>query len=156
MGADRGLHASLNWRIISMTRLLRILAMAAAAGSLLFVNSTTAQKTAFAGKTARTQIMQGPELESAKDNWAIIRWRSNNPGGSDEHFGVVHYGINPKELSQTAKSHIRLNPTHTYTDFRVFVDGLKPGTTYYYTVDSQQANGRSDGVKSSVKKFTTP
>jgi hypothetical protein len=49
-------------------------------------------------------------LESAQDTWAIISWTSNNPGGSDEHFGVVHYGTDAKDLSQTAKSHIRLNP----------------------------------------------
>ena len=35
-----------------------------------------------------------------------------------------------------AKSHIRLNMPHPNTIFRVRVDGLKPGTTYYYTVDS--------------------
>jgi hypothetical protein len=94
-------------------------------------------------------------LELANDNSAIIRWRSNNPGGSDEHFGVVHYGTNPKVLSQTAKSHIRLNQNHSYTIFRVRVEGLTPWTTYYYTVDSMEANGTSDGVKSAVKHFTT-
>lgn len=138
-----------------MTRLLLILAITAAGGSLLFTNSTAAQITARAIKAARVQITQGPELESAKDNWAIITWRSNNPGGSDEHFGVVHYGTSLKDLSQTAKSHIRLNPNHSYTVFRVFVDGLKPQTTYYYTVGSMQANGSSDGVKSAVNHFTT-
>ena len=80
---------------------------------------------------------------------------SNNPGGSDEHYGVVHYGANPKELSQTAKSHIRLNRNHSYTIFRVRVEGLTPRTTYYYTVDSMGANGVSDGVKSAVEHFTT-
>jgi len=139
-----------------MTKLLRRLATTVAAGSLLFANSSAAQITASAAKAARIKITQGPELESAKDNWAIIRWRSNNPGGSDEHFGVVHYGTNPRDLSQTAKSHIRLNPNHSYTVFRVLVDGLKPRTTYYYTVDSMQANGGSDGVKSTVNHFTTP
>jgi hypothetical protein len=34
--------------------------------------------------------------------------------------------------------------------------GLKPQTTYYYAVDSMQATGHSDGVKSPVKSFTTP
>jgi Purple acid Phosphatase, N-terminal domain len=97
----------------------------------------------------------GPELESADDNSAIIRWRSNNPGGADEHYGVVHYGTNPKELSQTAKSHIRLNQKHSYTVFRVRVDGLAPRTTYYYTVDSMEANGSGDGVKGPVEQFTT-
>jgi Purple acid Phosphatase, N-terminal domain len=138
-----------------MTKLLRILAMTGAAGFLLLTNSTVAQTTAPAGKAAHVQITQGPELESTKDDWAIITWRSNNPGGSDEHFGVVHYGTNLKDLSQTAKSHIRLNPNHSYTVFRVLVSGLKPQTTYYYTVDSMQANGSSDGVKSTVNHFTT-
>jgi hypothetical protein len=36
------------------------------------------------------------------------------------------------------------------------MDGLKPGTTYYYTVDSMEPNGKSDRVKSTVKRFTTP
>jgi hypothetical protein len=115
----------------------------------------TAEELPPAAKAARVRIMQGPELESADDNSAIIRWRSNNPGGSDEHYGVVHYGTNPRELSQTAKSHIRLNRNHAYTIFRVRVDGLAPRTTYYYTVDSMEANGRGDGVKSAVKQFTT-
>src|SRR5260221_4124992 len=154
MGADGGLHAA-QLEDMAMTRLLRLGAMAAAAGSLIVANGVTAQTTAPAMKVARVQITQGPELESTKDNWAIITWRSNNPGGSDEHYGVVHYGTSPTELSQTAKSHIRLNPNHSYTVFRVLVPGLTPQTTYYYTVDSMQANGSSDGVKSTVNHFTT-
>jgi hypothetical protein len=38
----------------------------------------------------------------------------------------------------------------------VRVEGLQPKSTYYYTVDSVQASGKSDGVKSPVRKFTTP
>jgi phosphodiesterase/alkaline phosphatase D-like protein len=91
-----------------------------------------------------------------RNNTAIIRWTSNNPGGSDEHFGVVHFGTDAGQLSQMAKSHIRLNQNHSYTVFRVRVDGLKPQTTYYYTVDSMQATGKSDGVKSSVHQFANP
>src|SRR2546430_12575553 len=30
-----------------------------------------------------------------------------------------------------------------------------PRTTYYYTVDSMEASGKGDGVKSTVKHFTT-
>ncbi|HUY86623.1 MAG TPA: fibronectin type III domain-containing protein [Acidimicrobiales bacterium] len=87
---------------------------------------------------------------------AIITWTSNNPGGTDEHFGVVHYGTDPEHLNLIAKSHIRLNQNHTDTVFRVRVDGLKPRTTYYYTVDSMQGDGKSDQVKSPVSHFTTP
>jgi hypothetical protein len=138
------------------------LATASAAVGLLLSNSIAAQSNAYspkelapAAKAAGVRITRGPQLESADETSAIIRWRSNNPGGTDEHYGIVHYGTNPKELNQTAKSHIRLNQTHSYTVFRVRVDGLAPRTTYYYTVDSMEANGRSDGVKSALKRFTT-
>jgi hypothetical protein len=75
--------------------------------------------------------------------------------GTDEHWGVVHYGKEPQNLNQTAKSPIRLNKGHPDTVFRVRVSNLNPGTTYYYTVDSMEATGRSDAVKSPVKSFTT-
>ena len=140
--------------------------LAAAVGSLLFSNLIAAQVGPYAPKeipspapiATHVRITQGPELELAyaSDNSAIIRWTSDNPGGSDEHFGVVHYGTNPKELSQTAQSHIRLNRNHSYTIFRVRVDGLQPKTTYYYTVDSTQATGKSDGVQSPVRRFSMP
>jgi phosphodiesterase/alkaline phosphatase D-like protein len=68
----------------------------------------------------------------------------------------VHYGTDPKNLSQTAKSHIRLNQGHSYTVFRVRVDDLQPRTTYYYKVDSMDSRGTSDGVTSPIKAFTTP
>jgi phosphodiesterase/alkaline phosphatase D-like protein len=109
-----------------------------------------------AKRAASVPIIQGPSLESVRDNEAIITWTSNNPGGTDEHFGVVHYGTDPEHLTQTAKSHIRLNQNHSYTVFRVRVDGLKPQTTYYYTVDSMQATGQSDGVKSKLAHFANP
>jgi len=105
---------------------------------------------------ASVHITAGPEIESVKDGLAIIRWTSNNPGGSDEHFGVVHYGTDAAHPEQMAKSHIRLNQNHSYTVFRVRVDGLKPHTTYYYSVGSMQGNGTLDRVHSSVYHFTTP
>ena len=123
--------------------------------SLFFSIPTFAQLVAPAGRAVRVQITQGPELELARSNWAIIRWTSNNPRGTDDHWGVVHYGTDPRNLSQMAKSHIRLNQSHTDTIFRVRVLGLNPGTTYYYRVDSMQATGQSDGVKSPVKRFST-
>ena len=74
--------------------------------------------------------------------------------GPDEHFGLVHYGTDPEHLNQTAKCHIRLNQTHPYTVFRVRLEGIKPETTYYYTVDSMAATGELDGVKSTVYHFS--
>ena len=139
-----------------MKRLLLRLAIAAAAGSLLFSNLTIAQKSPTTPKAARVQITQGPEIEMSKVHLTIVRWTSNNPGGSPVHYGIVHYGTDPKNLSQTAKNPIRLNPYHSDTIFRVRLDDLKPATTYYYTVASAEANGKDDGTKSTVKRFTTP
>jgi phosphodiesterase/alkaline phosphatase D-like protein len=107
-----------------------------------------------ARKAGRVQITEGPALELFRNNEAIIRWTSNNPGGSDEHYGLVKYGTDPHNLNLTAKGHIRLNQTHPYTVFRVRLEDIKAGTTYYYTVDSMAATGELDGVKSSVYHFS--
>ena len=109
-----------------------------------------------AKRAARVRITKGPEIESVRPNSAIIRWTSNNPGGTDEHYAFVRYGTDPNHLTQTAKGHIRLNRGHTYTVFRVRVENLSPGTTYYYVVDSMEADGRLDGAKSPVCQFRTP
>jgi Purple acid Phosphatase, N-terminal domain len=139
-----------------MNRVLLKLATMSAVGCLLSSGPMTAQVSPTSQKAGRVQIIQGPELESAKEHLTIIRWTSNNPGGSPVHYGIVHYGTDPKDLSQTAKSPIRLNLYHPSTVFRVRMDDLKPGTTYYYTVASMEANGADDGTKSTIKQFTTP
>jgi phosphodiesterase/alkaline phosphatase D-like protein len=140
----------------SMNRLLLTLAITTTVGSLLAANPAAAQVLPPAKRAERVEITKGPELELATDSLSIIRWTTNNPGGSDVHNGIVHYGTDPKDLSQTAKNPIRLNQGHQYTMFRVRMQGLKPRTTYYYTVTSEDSTGKSDGVKSSVNKFTTP
>ena len=142
--------------ICSMNRLLMNLAITAAVGSLFSSSPIVAQNPPPAPKAAHVEITKAPELEIALDNLAIIRWTTNNPGGDDDHLAVVHYGTDPNELSQTAKSPIRLNQTHPETIFRARLNHLKPETTYYYTVTSMGADGQSDGVESTVSKFTTP
>src|SRR6202049_5061583 len=139
-----------------MNKLLLKLAIVAAAGCLLSSNVTLAQVSPTTQKAARVRITQGPALELANEHLTIIRWTTKSPGGSPVHYGVVHYGLDPKNLSQTAKSPIRLNPDHPSTIFRVRLNGLKPGTTYYYTVGSMEATGTDDGTKGVVKQFTTP
>jgi phosphodiesterase/alkaline phosphatase D-like protein len=135
---------SLFWRIAIMVIV----------GSLLYSTPGLSQVSPTTEKSARVRITQGPEIER-NDFVVIIRWTSNNPGGTPEHYGVVHYGTNPKELSQTAKNPIRLNPGHSDTVFRVRIDDLKPRTTYYYRVEAMESNGKDDGFKSEVKQFTT-
>ena len=136
-----------------MNKLLLKLAITAAAGSLLFSNPMSAQVSPTTPKTGRVRIIKGPEIELAKEHLTIIRWTTNNPGGSPVHYGIVQYGTDPKNLSQTAKNPIRLNPGHSSTVFRVRMDDLKPGITYYYTVSSMEANETSDRVKSPVHHF---
>ena len=133
-----------------MKRVLVICVISVLSGSL------SAQVSPTIPKAARVRIIQGPKIELAKEHLTIINWTTNNPGGSPVHYGIVHYGKDPNSLIETAKSPIRLNPDHSSTVFRVRLDNLKPQTTYYYTVGSMQATGKSDGVKGSVNHFTTP
>jgi hypothetical protein len=139
-----------------MNRLLLKLAIIAAAASLLFFNPIGAQILPPQKRAEHVEITKGPELEIAFDDTAIVRWSTANPRGDDEHYGVVHYGTDPEDLSQTAKGHIRLNRTHPETIFRVRMVDLKPQTTYYYKVSSMGSDGEGDGVESPVSKFTTP
>ena len=139
-----------------MNKLFIKLAIFAAAGCLLSSNPMLGQVSPTTPKATRVHITKGPEIEMAKEFLTIIRWATNNPGGSPGHYGVVHYGTDPKKLSETTKSPIRLNPDHRSTVFRVRLDNLKLGTTYYYMVGSVEANGTDDGAKSAVKQFTTP
>jgi hypothetical protein len=133
-----------------MNEVLLTLSIMVLSGSLLAQESPTTTK------AARVQIIEGPEIALAKDWFTVIRWTTNNPGGSPVHYGIVHYGTGPKDLSQTAKNPIRLNPYHSSTVFRVHLYNLRPRTTYYYRVDSMEANGKRDGVTSPVNNFTTP
>jgi phosphodiesterase/alkaline phosphatase D-like protein len=141
---------------MTMNRLLLTLATVTTVASVLSINTTAAQVLPPLKKADRVEITKGPELESATNYLTIIRWTTGNPGGSDVHYGIVHYGTDPKDLSQTAKSPLRVNQGHPSTIFRVRMEGLKPRTTYYYRVTSEESNGKSDGVESPVNQFTTP
>jgi len=100
-------------------------------------------------------LVAGPELEAASDTVAIIRWTTANPGGTDLHFGIVHYGTDAMNLTKIAKSPNRRNRSHPDMIFRVRIDGLNSHTTYYYKVESAGSTGASDGVPSPVRTFKT-
>jgi Purple acid Phosphatase, N-terminal domain len=139
-----------------MTRHFAKLAIVALVGGILSSSPAVAQILPPAKQAEHVKIIKGPALEIALDSLAIVRWTSTNPGGDDDHFAIAHFGTDPSDLSQTAKSHIRLNRSHPETIFRVRISGLKPQTTYYYWVTSMGGDGKSDGVKSAVNRFTTP
>src|SRR5438105_14522194 len=139
-----------------MNKLLAKLAITAAASSLLSFNPIVAQILPPQKQAEHVEITKGPELESAVSYMAIVRWTTTNPRGDDEHYGVVNYGTDPEDLSQTAKGHIRLNRAHPDTTFRVPLVDLKPQPTSYYKVSSMGEDGESDGVEGPLSHFTTP
>ena len=165
MGAARGLHAhfpsySEEYELNDsargpMNRLPLKLALSIVVATAFYSMPAAAQVAPSTEKAASVKIIKEPEIERADSYLTIVRWTTNNPGGSPEHYGVVHYGTSPEDLSQTAKSPIRLNPSHSDTVFRVRIEGLQPETTYYYKVDSMEASGKGDGVTSEVKTFKT-
>ena len=138
-----------------MTRLNRLrltIAISPIAMSLVFVQP----RLAFAGESSSTsQASATPVIESVSDTLAFIRWTTQNPGGTILHYAVVRYGKDPNNLNLTAQSPTRINAGHSEMVFRVRVGNLKPGTTYYYKVSSEQAGGISDPVTSVVNQFTT-
>jgi Purple acid Phosphatase, N-terminal domain len=134
---------------MTMNKVLLTLSIMVLSGSL------PAQESPITPRAERVEISDGPEVPLVGGYLTVIRWTVNNPGGLPVHYGVVHYGTDPRNLNQTAQNPIRLNPYHPSTVFRVNLYDLPPKTTYYYTVESMDSKGRSDGVKSPIKAFTT-
>ena len=122
---------------------------------MILSGSLLAQESPITPRAERVQISEGPEVPLVGGYLTVIRWTVNNPGGLPVHYGVVHYGSDPNNLSQTTKNSIRLNPNHSSTVFRVNLYDLPPKTTYYYTVESIDSIGKSDEVTSEVNTFTT-
>src|ERR1700741_1318474 len=134
---------------MSMNKAFLALSIMVLSGRLL------AQESPVTARAERVRISEGPEVPLVGGYLTVIRWTVNNPGGFPVHYGIVHYGTNPKHLTQTAKNPIRLNPYHSSTVFRVNLYNLPPKTTYYYTVESTDSSGRGAGIPSSIKTFTT-
>jgi hypothetical protein len=129
-----------------MTRSFPSFGITLAALSLLFP----------AAPGAAGNIIDGPTVERSTANSAIISWTAKNPEGTDLHYAVAHYGTSSQNLAEIAKSPNRRNRSHAEMTFRVLLQDLKPGTTYFYWVESLQADGNSDGGRSGVSRFTTP
>src|ERR1700704_4255386 len=137
-----------------MSRLLSV-AITVWVSILTFSTQTVSQQPPAGKKVASMRIIEGPTLESATHNSAIIRWKTNTGSSLIEH-SVVHYGTDPKDLSKKAESLNRWNRNLPYMIHRVQMMKLAPRTTYYYTVESVRGDGTSLGGKSAtIKQFTT-
>lgn len=102
------------------------------------------------------QLVGRPVLESATPDSAVIRWTDTSGGGTRTHYGIVRYGLDARHLDRTARSPNRARMNLATMTYRVWIDGLAPGTTYYYTVDAAQADGVALGLRGPVSRFTTP
>jgi hypothetical protein len=138
-----------------MKKLILALALVVAFVCLTLLHFPAPRVIAAAPTRNVAAITAGPELETVNDTLAIIRWTTTNPGGTDLHYGIVHYGTDAMKLTHVAKSPNRRNPSHPEMIFRVRAAGLDPQTTYYYTVESTGATGVNDGVPSPVRTFKT-
>jgi hypothetical protein len=136
-------------------RALLTLAIAVVVGTAIASHPYAAQQRTSGSGSGRGHILTGPALESATDNTAIIRWTANTTGGTATHYGIVRYGTDPKNLDQTARSPIRWNRKAPNMTYRVRLDRLAPGTTYYFTVDAAQADGIAMDLNSRIDRFTT-
>src|SRR6202051_4826610 len=148
---SRNAHkGGLNMISINASRLtLAIISMAA---GLLFVQPRLAR----AGEgSSPAQANATPAVESVTDTLAFISWTTPNPGGTVLHYAKVHYGKDRNHLTLAAEPPTRINPSRSEMVFRVRMHDLEPGTTYYYKVSSEQANGTADPVTSAVSQFTT-
>ena len=142
-----------------MTKLVIIsfvLLATAAAGSLTVSDRLAAGDRARTDENAsNVRITEGPTLESSTDTSAILRWATNSAQGTTVRYGVVHFGVDPRDLRQVAKSQNRWNRGLPSMTYRVWVDNLEPGLTYYYWVEFTDANGARQGADGVVHQFTT-
>ena len=83
-------------------------------------------------------LVRGPYLQQGGPNQMIIKWRSGQPMDS-----AVRFGLTEGALDQIVKSEERT------TEHEVLLTGLKPYTTYYYSVGDAKgalAGGTADYV----------
>lgn len=89
-------------------------------------------------------LTRGPYLQMAAPTQITIRWRSKN-----SMAGRVRYGTDPAKLDKSADESTAPPAPH---DHSVTLNGLKPATTYHYSVGSA-TDVLADGP---LCTFTTP
>src|SRR3954470_5574418 len=83
----------------------------------------------------QVQITKGPVVEHTSADSAVIAWSTNESAST-----VVKYGTDQNNLDQTAQA-----PWGGLTH-RVTIKNLEPGKTYYFQVQSGQAQGGSSAM----------
>jgi phosphodiesterase/alkaline phosphatase D-like protein len=101
----------------------------------------------FAGGAERmygqVQITGGPTIERADGSSAVITWSTSQASSSR-----IWYGTNPNNLTELAEAPYSRGDGH-----RVEIRNLRPGTTYYFQLESQRGSTEAQGV--GVMSFQT-
>ena len=90
------------------------------------------------------KIVKGPVVEHTGEHTAVIAWSTNASAST-----IVRYGTDANKLDRTAQM-----PWGGLTH-RVTIKDLQPGTTYYFRVDSDHAQGSGTSAQSQTDKSTT-
>jgi hypothetical protein len=106
-----------------------------------------AQAEAGSAADATVKITNGPVIEAVTGSTATIAWSTNRRGSSR-----VNYGTDPNNLNRLGEAAWgRGGLTH-----RVELKNLQPNTTYYFRVETGQAQGTGGEVESErVQSLTT-
>ena len=90
------------------------------------------------------RITSGPVVEQVTDSTATIAWSTNVNAGT-----TLRYGTEPDQLNLMA-----MMPWGGFTH-RVYLKGLKAGTTYYFQAESGQGQGTGTKAQTDVARFQT-
>ena len=93
---------------------------------------------------APVKIVNGPVIESIFDDHAVIAWSTNAKSST-----TLKYGTDRNNLNQQVQASWGGSP------HRVTVKGLKPDTTYFFRVESANAEHTGSGLQSEVYSFKT-
>jgi len=122
--------------------------LAATLSSWCVVAQTTPSSTT--SQSQAVKMVGTPKVEHVDDNSAQIAWSTNVKSSS-----TVHYGTSASKLTQTAQAPWGGDTNKWSSVHRVKIEGLQPNTTYYYQVDSAQAQGTGTEAKGEVMSFQT-
>lgn len=124
------------------------------AGALLCMLLLAGSQTSYAQTTTAptaVQITTGPRVERVTDTSAVIVWRTNVAAST-----MVRYGTDRNKLTQTGQREWGGRETRSGENMhRVRLDNLQPNTTYYFQVESGQAEGTGTVAKGEVANFMT-
>ena len=101
-------------------------------------------------RTNDLKILDGPRVESVTDKTAVIAWSTDVESSAVVHYGTDERGLDLKAMDKWGGQKAGGSVVH-----RLTIRNLKPGTKYFFQVESGQGWHRSPAIaKSDVQSFT--